>query len=91
MVSNVPVNIFFHHLVACITINPQSRSLVKSLFRYSIRGLGLADDLTPRQSSQGMIGQLDARRAAGVVVSMVKEGSISGRSVLLAVSKLHCC
>jgi RuvB-like protein 2 len=50
----------------------------------SIRGLGLADDLTPRHSSQGMVGQLDARRAAGIVSSMIKDGKISGRAVLLA-------
>ena len=39
-----------------------------------IRGLGLDDSLDPRQSSQGMVGQTTARRAAGVVVEMVKEG-----------------
>ena len=50
----------------------------------SVRGLGLADDLTPRSSSQGMVGQLEARRAAGVVLQMIREGRISGRAVLLA-------
>jgi hypothetical protein len=50
----------------------------------SIRGLGLADDLTPRQQSQGLVGQLEARRAAGVVTQMIKEGKLSGRAVLLA-------
>ena len=39
---------------------------------------GLDDSLDPRQVSQGMVGQTAARRAAGVVVEMVKEG----RSVL---------
>lgn len=49
-----------------------------------IRGLGLDDSLEPRQVSQGMVGQLSARRAAGVVLGMVKEGKIAGRAVLLA-------
>lgn len=49
-----------------------------------IRGLGLDDSLDPRQVSQGMVGQTAARRAAGVVVEMVKEGKIAGRAILLA-------
>ena len=49
-----------------------------------IRGLGLDDALQPRHNSQGMVGQLDARRAAGVVASMIREGKIAGRAVLLA-------
>jgi RuvB-like protein 2 len=31
-----------------------------------------------------MVGQLTARRAAGVVLGMVREGKIAGRAVLLA-------
>ncbi|XP_046383858.1 ruvB-like 2 [Ischnura elegans] len=49
-----------------------------------IRGLGLDDCLEPRNVSQGMVGQLTARRAAGVVLEMIKEGKIAGRSILLA-------
>ncbi|CBZ30371.1 putative ATP-dependent DNA helicase [Leishmania mexicana MHOM/GT/2001/U1103] len=49
-----------------------------------IRGLGLDDTLEARVSSQGMVGQMEARRAAGVVVQMVKKGKIAGRCVLLA-------
>merc|ERR1711990_578901 len=49
-----------------------------------IRGLGLDDTLDPRQVSQGLVGQKRARRAAGVVLEMIKEGKIAGRSVLLA-------
>ena len=37
-----------------------------------VRGLGLNDDLEPRQVSQGMVGQLAARRAAGVILEMIK-------------------
>lgn len=49
-----------------------------------IRGLGLDDVLEARAVSQGMVGQKDARRAAGIVVQMVREGKIAGRCILLA-------
>jgi len=49
-----------------------------------IRGLGLDDSLEPRQISQGMVGQSQARRAAGIVLEMIKEGKIAGRALLLA-------
>ena len=31
-----------------------------------------------------MVGQLSARRAAGVVLEMIREGKIAGRAVLIA-------
>eukprot|EP00884_Botryococcus_braunii_P018614 jgi/Botrbrau1/5436/Bobra.182_1s0038.1 len=49
-----------------------------------IRGLGLDDTLEARAVSQGMVGQEQARRAAGVILQMIKEGKIAGRGVLLA-------
>lgn len=49
-----------------------------------IRGLGLDDTLEARASSQGMVGQADARKAAGIVVQMIRQGQIAGRTVLLA-------
>ena len=50
-----------------------------------IRGLGVDDDtLTPRASSQGLVGQQKARKAAAVILQMVKEGKIAGRAVLIA-------
>jgi len=49
-----------------------------------IRGLGLDDALDARQVSQGMVGQNGARRAAGVILSMIQEGKIAGRAVLIA-------
>jgi len=49
-----------------------------------IRGLGLDDALDPRQTSQGMVGQQQARRAAGVVLAMIKEEKIAGRACLIA-------
>jgi RuvB-like protein 2 len=49
-----------------------------------IRGLGLDDALEARASSQGMVGQCRARRAAGIILSMIREGHIAGRAILIA-------
>jgi len=49
-----------------------------------IRGLGLDDALEPREVSQGMVGQAQARKASGVVYKMITEGKIAGRAILLA-------
>ncbi|KAJ3187680.1 RuvB-like 2 [Gaertneriomyces sp. JEL0708] len=49
-----------------------------------IRGLGLDDALEPRMTSQGMVGQAKARKSAGVIVQMIKEGKIAGRAILMA-------
>jgi len=49
-----------------------------------IRGLGLDDALEARPKSQGMVGQLAARKAAGLFVKMIQEGKVAGRAVMLA-------
>jgi RuvB-like protein 2 len=49
-----------------------------------IRGLGLDNALEARAASQGLVGQAPARRAAGVITQMIKDGKIAGRAVLLA-------
>lgn len=50
-----------------------------------IRGLGVdPDTLEPRASSQGLVGQEKARKAAAVILQMVKDGKIAGRAVLIA-------
>lgn len=49
-----------------------------------IRGLGLDDALEARNVSQGMVGQKKARRAAGIIMQMIKEGKIAGRAMLIA-------
>ncbi|XP_061376311.1 uncharacterized protein LOC133318336 [Gastrolobium bilobum] len=49
-----------------------------------IRGLGLDSSLEPRAVSDGMVGQTAARKAAGVILQMIKDGKIAGRAVLLA-------
>ncbi|GMG42081.1 unnamed protein product [Ambrosiozyma monospora] len=49
-----------------------------------ITGLGLDDHLQPKEASQGMVGQLSARRAAGVILKMIQKGKIAGRAILIA-------
>jgi len=50
-----------------------------------IQGLGLEPDtLEPKPSAQGLIGQEKARKAAGIILQMVKEGKIAGRAILIA-------
>lgn len=49
-----------------------------------VRSLGLDDNFEPRFSSQGMVGQLKARKSAGIILQMIKEGKIAGRAVLIA-------
>ncbi|KAG0465384.1 hypothetical protein HPP92_019548 [Vanilla planifolia] len=49
-----------------------------------IRGLGLDSSLEARSVSEGMVGQQAARKAAGLILQLIKEGKIAGRAVLLA-------
>ncbi|KNH06784.1 ATP-dependent DNA helicase [Perkinsela sp. CCAP 1560/4] len=49
-----------------------------------IHGLGLDDQFHPLATPEGLIGQIPARRAAGIAVKMVREGKIAGRCVLIA-------
>jgi len=48
-----------------------------------IRGLGLDEKGEPKKIAAGLVGQEEARKAAGIVVSMIKEGKMAGRGVLL--------
>uniref|UniRef100_A0A7S3EKH9 RuvB-like helicase n=1 Tax=Rhodosorus marinus TaxID=101924 RepID=A0A7S3EKH9_9RHOD len=49
-----------------------------------VRGLGLDDALEASEKAQGLVGQAKARKAAGLIVRMIKEGKIAGRAVLIA-------
>jgi RuvB-like protein 2 len=50
-----------------------------------IRGLGVEPDtLEPKISSQGLVGQEKARKAAAVILRMAQDGKIAGRAVLIA-------
>merc|ERR1711934_395073 len=48
-----------------------------------IRGLGLDDSLEARPISQGMVGQCTARKAAGVILQMIKDGRMAGRAIMI--------
>ncbi|MEM1705426.1 MAG: RuvB-like helicase [Thermosphaera sp.] len=48
-----------------------------------IRGLGLDENGKAVMVADGLVGQTEAREAAGIVVKMIKEGRISGRGILL--------
>ncbi|MCC6057650.1 MAG: RuvB-like domain-containing protein [Desulfurococcaceae archaeon] len=47
-----------------------------------IRGLGLDEKGEPLPVADGLVGQIEARRAAGIVVKMIKEGKLAGRGIL---------
>ena len=49
-----------------------------------IKGLGLDKNLKAIKVRDGMVGQEKAREAAGLVVEMIKEGKLSGKTVILA-------
>ncbi|MEM4757026.1 MAG: RuvB-like helicase [Desulfurococcaceae archaeon] len=48
-----------------------------------IRGLGLDEKGKAIFKAEGLVGQLEAREAAGIIVKMIKEGRLSGRGILL--------
>jgi TBP-interacting protein len=48
-----------------------------------IRGLGLDEKGRAKFIADGMVGQVEAREAAGIVVQMIREGRMAGRGVLL--------
>ncbi|GBE62518.1 hypothetical protein BOVATA_040110 [Babesia ovata] len=49
-----------------------------------IRGLGVDENLNVKYHADGLVGQVQARRAAALVVKMMKSGVIGGRGILLA-------
>ncbi len=49
-----------------------------------IKGLGLDENLKAVKVKDGMVGQERAREAAGLVIRMIKEGKLSGKTVILA-------
>ncbi len=47
-----------------------------------IRGLGLDEKGRAIPVADGLVGQVEAREAAGIVVKMIREGKIAGRGIL---------
>merc|ERR1719199_662108 len=73
--------------MAASTKGPESQDItrIERIGAHShIRGLGLDDALEARMVSQGMVGQTNARRAAGVILKIIQEGKIAGRALLIA-------
>ncbi len=80
---NLLIILFFHfHFSSFIFIYLFHTSPIGA--HSHIHGLGLDDLLDARARSEGLIGQFAARKAAGIIVRMVKAGKISGRGILLA-------
>jgi TBP-interacting protein len=49
-----------------------------------VKGLGLDEEMKAIKVKDGMVGQEKAREAAGLIVKMIKEGKLSGKSIILA-------
>lgn len=49
-----------------------------------VRGLGLKDDGTALPTAAGLVGQCQAREAAGYIVDLIRSKKMSGRAVLFA-------
>ncbi len=49
-----------------------------------ILGLGLDENHRAIRKADGMVGQVEAREAAGIVVRMIKEGKFAGNAILIA-------
>ncbi|MCJ1244227.1 RuvB-like protein 2 [Trapelia coarctata] len=75
-------------MAAQISTVPESRELrgLNLVAAHShVRGLGVdPNTLEPSHSAQGLVGQEKARKAAAVILQMVKDGKIAGRAVLIA-------
>ena len=67
------------------SISQENTTKVERIGAHShVTGLGLGPNLTPKEVADGLVGQIPARKAAGLVVKMIKEGRLAGRAVLLA-------
>ncbi len=54
----------------------------KASIHSHITGLGLDEKGKPKFKADGMVGQLEAREAAGIVVQLIKQGKMAGRGIL---------
>jgi RuvB-like protein 1 (pontin 52) len=49
-----------------------------------VKGLGLQDDGTASPCAAGLVGQVRAREAAGLIVELIKARKMAGKALLLA-------
>ncbi|KAF9579213.1 Mismatch repair endonuclease pms2, partial [Lunasporangiospora selenospora] len=60
------------------------RKEISDMASTSTATTGLRDITKMERIGQGMVGQVKARRAAGVILKMIQEGRIAGRAILMA-------
>ena len=65
-----------------ISVGP-TRGLRRIGAHSHIKGLGLDEKGRAKKVAAGLVGQIEAREAAGIVVKMIKEGKMAGRGILL--------
>mmetsp|Transcript_20048 Transcript_20048/g.30152 ORF Transcript_20048/g.30152 Transcript_20048/m.30152 type:complete len:503 (-) Transcript_20048:2563-4071(-) len=71
--------------LADVTAASQNATKLERIGAHShIKGLGLTNSLEPLTEGQGMVGQLEARKAVGIFRRMLSMGNVGGRSILLA-------
>ncbi len=63
-------------------IKPVKREEYLLTLHSHIKGLGLDDKGEPLLIGDGLVGQLEARKAAGIVVNLIKEGKMAGKGIL---------
>ena len=61
-----------------------SRTFIRIGAHSHIKGLGLDEKGKAKKIADGLVGQIKAREAAGLVVKMIKSGKLAGRAILLA-------
>ena len=49
-----------------------------------VKGLGLSGDGSALETGGGMVGQAEAREAAGIAVELIRSKKMAGRALLLA-------
>jgi RuvB-like protein 1 (pontin 52) len=49
-----------------------------------VKGMGLRQDGKPEEISMGLVGQLEAREACGIVIDLIKSKKMAGKALLLA-------
>jgi len=62
---------------------PAHREFKRIGFHSHIKGLGLDEAGKARKIAAGLVGQTEAREAAGIIVQMIREGRMAGRGVLI--------
>ncbi len=63
----------------------QARRLAQIASMHShITGLGLDENGKAKKIGGGLVGQVEAREAAGIIVNLVRDGRLAGKGVLLA-------